>query len=1084
MNPTKPRNIKTLLMLILLIFFIASPVLVAQVFNVYSVNTDNWPTVRAFFNAKNQVGQDYQNLQINEFEVLENGRNMQSTLELRCDEVDFVPPVSVVLVIDASPSMDEPGLGSSRKFDWVEIAARAFVDSINYTPRTAVAITSFAGDVVDWTGRVSGTSVFKNNKADLHTYLDNLRTWAGRTLFNPAFLKPGLGAIDLLKSRPEDVRRVIVFLTDGQPDDDFDKYQQVIDQCLEARIQMYAITIDANMFSDLGYAAERTGGNEWEITDKNQLTSIYSQIAEEIQRRDICRLEWTAPYGCDEASRERDLKVTFRRISKSDEVTYTAPESSIAEISLNNDEFYFGAPGGGVQTHDIILTAEGSDFDVSGFSITPNNGAFQLSENPPYSIAKGQSKTIQITYTEDPPSESTEYTLQFSSSPCSTPPISLIAPCGGHAVDKVSILNVPIGNPEEFDIDCAFENTTATEISGNAQITGPDATRFAFVSGGGPFTLAPGGCLDLRLRFSPNDEKMKIAQIDYNIPSDCGQPFTELNGKGMLTDFPLAEMNWGDRRIYTENDSTYVVTNQSNATVNILSVYWKFANDDNFTAQLPMVETSLAPGETLDIPVSFVPQSEGIKENYLVFNIEGFNDEPEARLAGNGYNPALEVDDLTFADTRTGQTDDGSLPLRNLSQFGPLYIYEMNIIENNSEFAFGAQVDTDDLVVPADAQIQMEIIFSPQNAGLRTGRLEIVHDGAPGPEKAPTVRDTILLSGNGLALMLTPDTLNFGQESLCAYAQSELKFTNNSSAQMRILSITITGADRADFEASAVNPIIEPGEEGSILVIFTPSHQGMHEASLRMETDQGDAFAKFYGMGLVYAYAGQFEKDYIKSQPGQNLDVAFTSPIPDAGAPVEYIKYIMTYDPNILKFDSDKGFSGPTDWTWEADQTAPGTLEITGSGVSIPTPVSLAHSVPFKTYLADDSATTVTLATEFAADYNCLIDQPDEVTIDLQTCATQNRLITVNTTKYSLAAPYPNPGTGRVTLDYSVGLNAHTSITIYNSMGERAAEVVNSTLDEGKYQSRIDVSQLGSGVYYIRMQSGPYAETRRLLIAK
>jgi len=68
---------------------------------------------------------------------------------------------------------------------------------------------------------------------------------------------------------------------------------------------------------------------------------------------------------------------------------------------------------------------------------------------------------------------------------------------------------------------------------------------------------------------------------------------------------------------------------------------------------------------------------------------------------------------------------------------------------------------------------------------------------------------------------------------------------------------------------------------------------------------------------------------------------------------------------------------------------------------------------------------------------------------------------------------------------YKNDKNVHV-INLLNINGEVVTTFVNQNLKPGYYTLDININELGipSGVYYYRIESGPYSETKTMVIAK
>jgi hypothetical protein len=79
----------------------------------------------------------------------------------------------------------------------------------------------------------------------------------------------------------------------------------------------------------------------------------------------------------------------------------------------------------------------------------------------------------------------------------------------------------------------------------------------------------------------------------------------------------------------------------------------------------------------------------------------------------------------------------------------------------------------------------------------------------------------------------------------------------------------------------------------------------------------------------------------------------------------------------------------------------------------------------------------------------------------------------------------PNPVTGsNVKISYDVAFKTETKIDIVDATGSIVRTITNEIKDEGRYEEVVSSTDLNSGVYFVRMASGPYTEIRKMVISK
>ena len=87
-------------------------------------------------------------------------------------------------------------------------------------------------------------------------------------------------------------------------------------------------------------------------------------------------------------------------------------------------------------------------------------------------------------------------------------------------------------------------------------------------------------------------------------------------------------------------------------------------------------------------------------------------------------------------------------------------------------------------------------------------------------------------------------------------------------------------------------------------------------------------------------------------------------------------------------------------------------------------------------------------------------------------------------TGFSLDQNYPNPFNPGSTIKFSLPRTGFVTLKVYNLLGEEVATLVAENLSVGKYQIEWDASGLSSGVYYYRLQSDQFVETKKLTLLK
>ncbi|MDD5362443.1 MAG: T9SS type A sorting domain-containing protein [Ignavibacteria bacterium] len=85
---------------------------------------------------------------------------------------------------------------------------------------------------------------------------------------------------------------------------------------------------------------------------------------------------------------------------------------------------------------------------------------------------------------------------------------------------------------------------------------------------------------------------------------------------------------------------------------------------------------------------------------------------------------------------------------------------------------------------------------------------------------------------------------------------------------------------------------------------------------------------------------------------------------------------------------------------------------------------------------------------------------------------------------YKLYSNYPNPFNPVTAIKFDVPENVFVKIRIYDITGKEISTPVNEFLKAGSYRTDWNASSYSSGVYYYRIETGKYSETRKMILVK
>jgi hypothetical protein len=85
---------------------------------------------------------------------------------------------------------------------------------------------------------------------------------------------------------------------------------------------------------------------------------------------------------------------------------------------------------------------------------------------------------------------------------------------------------------------------------------------------------------------------------------------------------------------------------------------------------------------------------------------------------------------------------------------------------------------------------------------------------------------------------------------------------------------------------------------------------------------------------------------------------------------------------------------------------------------------------------------------------------------------------------YSIDQNYPNPFNPTTTIRYSLPHTSFVTLSVYNTLGQRVAQLVNEQQQAGYHEAVFRGDGLASGVYFYRLDAGSFTSVKKLILLK
>jgi len=93
--------------------------------------------------------------------------------------------------------------------------------------------------------------------------------------------------------------------------------------------------------------------------------------------------------------------------------------------------------------------------------------------------------------------------------------------------------------------------------------------------------------------------------------------------------------------------------------------------------------------------------------------------------------------------------------------------------------------------------------------------------------------------------------------------------------------------------------------------------------------------------------------------------------------------------------------------------------------------------------------------------------------------------------EFSLYQNYPNPFNPSTKIKFTISEQApgrqgllFTTLKVFNIIGKEVAQLINENLPAGTYEINFDAQSLPSGLYFYKLQSGNFSQTRKMIVLK
>jgi hypothetical protein len=539
-------------------------------------------------------------------------------------------------------------------------------------------------------------------------------------------------------------------------------------------------------------------------------------------------------------------------------------------------------------------------------------------------------------------------------------------------------------------------------------------------------------------------------------------------------------------------------------------------------AGVDMTSTAGTPNEIVTFEVFFrpnvgIPAAISTAPVEPVFSTAGVPAVSD-NLLGEGLLPTADVNAVTMTCL---QTPEGIGVVNNLvipNTTGTMPLSISNIQLNGGAMWEFVTPPTYPIVVQPTTTENIPIRFTRPIGDQRFHNLDITvtHDGirGNGTDEAVVTTTSATRWSVGSCDSPIPEVTNLGfapQRTSCDTPEGQFVINVTGGGRpVEIRALEPLGPDNDQFQIieilnAANTPVTvpflaAPGESYRVRIRYVPTTDGNHEMRVQVRNfGQGDNVELIEN--LVSTITGSSRKfpvtfNLVNDVPANasrnpGTEVTFTVNVRAADFPnleISSAEFVVDVADDALSFSPGSLTTVVQGWTVtgpvERPSATAGRREwvFTASG----TPILGADADVFR------FRAILMLAAEFASQQNLTVNLPRPCQIPSATgsataifnCALTQRVVAVGRANYALPPVVPNPAIGgSVSVDFGVGINAHTTLDLIDLSGNSVRTFINSSMTAGEYTLQFPTAGLPNGAYMLRMQSGAFNATQRLIIA-
>lgn len=392
---------------------------------------------------------------------------------------------------------------------------------------------------------------------------------------------------------------------------------------------------------------------------------------------------------------------------------------------------------------------------------------------------------------------------------------------------------VGVAYPAEMEL----KNTGSVPLD----ITGwtlSDGLTGEFELTGVPDALGAGAREMATLTFAPTSPGVREGVITFETDSPK-EPIVEVKVRGRGVEPAIVanppSIDFGRVLLGRTETATVVLTNTADRNVTVL----RASNDGTPEISASLLRTDLAPGDTIELVVSYAPADVGPDQTIITI----LDNSPRAEalgvmVRGEGVDTDVVVEPLalSFSSLFVGETRTLPFFIRNIGT-EPHQVTELVFVSSNTQST--VELALDPMTTPnvpftlaGGASQQIDVVYTPVDDTDDVDQVRIQATGAPNPIQ-------VMINGTADVMPtpridVQPAMLDFGQVEVAQNRALNLTIGNLGTADLAMtadVSIEPAGTPYTLMNAPAASDVFRPMDTTTFAVSFAPTAVGIAPAA-------------------------------------------------------------------------------------------------------------------------------------------------------------------------------------------------------------------------------------------------------------